>query len=52
MFEIITVYILVLKFFLNLSNGVNVDGATHKQVVDLIKLGGDTLNLIGNYIYF
>lgn len=27
-------------------NGVNVDGATHKQVVDLIKLGGDTLNLI------
>jgi sorting nexin-27 len=27
-------------------NGVNVDGATHKQVVDLIKLGGDTLSLV------
>lgn len=27
-------------------NGVNVDGATHKQVVDLIKSGGDFLTLI------
>ncbi|XP_059479043.1 sorting nexin-27 isoform X1 [Neocloeon triangulifer] len=26
-------------------NGVNVEGATHKQVVDLIKSGGDTLTL-------
>lgn len=26
-------------------NGVNVDGATHKQVVDLIKSGGDYLTL-------
>jgi sorting nexin-27 len=27
-------------------NGVNVDGATHKQVVDLIKSGGDQLTLV------
>lgn len=27
-------------------NGVNVDGSTHKQVVDLIKSGGDFLTLI------
>ncbi|KAF4529317.1 hypothetical protein B566_EDAN011411 [Ephemera danica] len=27
------------------SNGVNVEGATHKQVVDLIKSGGDVLTL-------
>lgn len=27
-------------------NGVNVDGATHKQVVDLIKSGGDFLSLV------
>ncbi|GBP18739.1 Sorting nexin-27 [Eumeta japonica] len=27
------------------SNGVNVEGATHKQVVDLIKSGGDCLTL-------
>lgn len=27
-------------------NGVNVDGATHKQVVDLIKSGGDNLSLV------
>lgn len=26
-------------------NGVNVEGATHKQVVDLIKSGGDKLTL-------
>lgn len=26
-------------------NGVNVEGATHKQVVDLIKSGGDVLTL-------
>jgi hypothetical protein len=28
-------------------NGVNVDGSTHKQVVDLIKSGGDELRLTG-----
>jgi sorting nexin-27 len=28
-------------------NDVNVDGATHKQVVDLIKSGGDQLVLVG-----
>ena len=28
-------------------NGANVEGATHKQVVDLIKSGGDTLTLTG-----
>ena len=28
-------------------NGINVDGSTHKQVVDLIKSGGDNLTLIG-----
>lgn len=28
-------------------NHVNVEGATHKQVVDLIKSGGDSLVLTG-----
>jgi hypothetical protein len=28
-------------------NGANVDGSTHKQVVDLIKSGGDELRLTG-----
>jgi len=28
-------------------NGVNVEGSTHKQVVDLIKSGGDKLTLTG-----
>ncbi len=32
------------------SNGENVEGATHKQVVDLIKSGGDTLTLTGKEI--
>ena len=32
------------------SNGENVEGATHKQVVDLIKSGGDTLTLTGKSI--
>ena len=32
---------------LNFRNGVNVEGATHKQVVDLIKSGGDSLTLTG-----
>lgn len=31
--------------FLFCRNGVNVEGATHKQVVDLIKSGGDCLTL-------
>lgn len=41
-----------INFWLNVSyisfffrNGVNVEGATHKQVVDLIKSGGDVLTL-------
>lgn len=29
----------------NNRNNVNVEGATHKQVVDLIKSGGDCLTL-------
>ena len=34
------------KFFIfHYRNGVNVEGATHKQVVDLIKSGGDVLTL-------
>lgn len=39
--------IILLCFFLIYfsSNGVNVEGATHKQVVDLIKSGGDCLTL-------
>jgi len=32
-------------------NGVNVEGATHKQVVDLIRSGGDTLVLTGKLCY-
>lgn len=31
--------------FLCNRNNVNVEGATHKQVVDLIKSGGDCLTL-------
>jgi hypothetical protein len=31
--------------FLCYRNGVTVEGATHKQVVDLIKSGGDVLTL-------
>jgi len=29
---------------------VDVEGATHKQVVDLIRSGGDKLSLSGNYL--
>lgn len=40
---------LILYHFLYLQtnnrNNVNVEGATHKQVVDLIKSGGDCLTL-------
>lgn len=31
--------------FVLIRNGINVEGATHKQVVDLIKSGGDKLTL-------
>lgn len=37
------VFHIFLFFFFR--NGVNVEGATHKQVVDLIKSGGDVLTL-------
>lgn len=32
-------------FYLSFRNNVNVEGSTHKQVVDLIKSGGDVLTL-------
>ena len=35
------------KHMLFFRNNVNVEGATHKQVVDLIRSGGDTLTLTG-----
>lgn len=35
---------LTFAYFLS-RNNVNVEGATHKQVVDLIKSGGDVLTL-------
>ena len=35
----------------NFRNGVNVEGSTHKQVVDLIKSGGDKLTLTGKFVY-
>lgn len=31
--------------FLFCRNSINVEGSTHKQVVDLIKCGGDVLHL-------
>lgn len=34
-----------LSHFILIRNGINVEGATHKQVVDLIKSGGDKLTL-------
>jgi hypothetical protein len=34
----------VLVFY---RNGMDVDGASHKQVVDLIKQSGDELHLVG-----
>lgn len=38
--------VLILLFhFILIRNGINVEGATHKQVVDLIKSGGDKLTL-------
>lgn len=33
------------NYFVCFRNGVNVEGSTHKQVVDLIKSGGDCLTL-------
>ena len=38
--------------FVPFRNGVNVEGATHKQVVDLIKTGGDSLTISGNASIF
>lgn len=35
-----------LSLILILSNGENVEGATHKHVVNLIKKGGDKLTLV------
>jgi len=35
------------KMVIVCRNGVTVEGATHKQVVDLIRSGGDTLVLTG-----
>jgi hypothetical protein len=32
--------------FVSFRNGHNVEGSTHKQVVDLIKSGGDVLKLV------
>ena len=32
-------------------NDVNVEGSTHKQVVDLIRSGGDVLTLTGNFMF-
>lgn len=34
-----------IDFSVFFRNGVSVEGATHKQVVDLIKSGGDVLTL-------
>ena len=31
-------------------NSVNVEGATHKQVIDVIRSSGDTLSLTGRAI--
>jgi len=36
--------------FVEHRNGANVEGATHKQVVDLIRSGGDTLVLTGRSV--
>ncbi len=36
-----------IDFELFSRNGENVEGATHKQVVDYIKSGGDKLTLTG-----
>lgn len=41
-------FLVLIGFFLNVffcRNSVNVEGSTHKQVVDLIKSGGDRLTL-------
>ena len=35
------------QFYVVFRNNVNVEGATHKQVVDLIRSGGDVLTLTG-----
>ncbi len=38
-------------FFCYCRNGVDVEGSSHKQVVDLIKHSGDELRLVGMKIY-
>lgn len=45
--RIMLVLLFSLKLLCLYRNGVNVEGATHKQVVDLIRSGGDTLVLTG-----
>lgn len=37
---------LINKIFFNFRNGVNVEGSTHRQVVELIKDGGECLQLV------
>jgi hypothetical protein len=37
----------MLLFFCYCRNGVDVEGSSHKQVVDLIKHSGDELRLVG-----
>lgn len=39
----------IVSFFSLLRNGVDVEGASHKQVVDLIKHSADELHLIGSF---
>lgn len=44
-----TIFLLLLEVYahgINSRNGVNVEGATHRHVVDLIKHGGDRLTMI------
>jgi hypothetical protein len=37
----------LMYLWFSLRNGIDVEGASHKQVVDLIKHSGDELHLIG-----
>lgn len=41
----VRVYLICIHFQFTHRNNVNVEGSTHKQVVDLIKSGGDCLTL-------
>ena len=40
-------YLYFYIFFIFCRNSVNVEGATHKQVIDVIRSSGDTLSLTG-----